>query len=474
MTFLLLLYEGLVKMLTWSTILTGFSIFILKKALNVKILKKNPILLKVRNFLILCLKMRLLYRYGVKLDAPRVFGVYLQDSGSSGGEGIGELHNNIMYYLIIILLSVGWLLLCATVKYIANKAHISYKYLNHGIKVPIQKYSKETLKMVVNLYIRTFSIMSYIVRNLNLNAVKVYENDRYISDIPKSSFHMLTDKNLIYDIPEPMIENWKFYPRPWENLNMYSNSSNKNLTIFYQWLSGLIDGGGSFIISYHKPFIFLFSIEICIDINKKYLLYLIQQKIGIGKIHISGNKSKLIIVKPNDISLILKILGTNPLQSRKYLNYLFFKRALELYNTTTEEPDCEMLKKVYYIQKDLNKEINGKSLACASAINKIIITPYWLVGFVEAKGLFFRSKKYNNRLIFSLTLSIKELALLREIQNYLYMGFCEKELNYISIVTSKRRYNSKRTIQLIISREDIINYKLIPYLESINVEVNNV
>ena len=40
-------------------------------------------------------------------DAPRPWGIYFQDSASPQMEGLVELHDNIMFYLIIILFGVG-------------------------------------------------------------------------------------------------------------------------------------------------------------------------------------------------------------------------------------------------------------------------------------------------------------------------------------------------------------------------------
>jgi cytochrome c oxidase subunit 1 len=41
-------------------------------------------------------------------DAPRAWGLYFQDSASPQMEALIELHDNIMYYLVAILFSVGW------------------------------------------------------------------------------------------------------------------------------------------------------------------------------------------------------------------------------------------------------------------------------------------------------------------------------------------------------------------------------
>ena len=40
-------------------------------------------------------------------DAPRPWGIYFQDSATPQMEGILELHDNILFYLVIILFAVG-------------------------------------------------------------------------------------------------------------------------------------------------------------------------------------------------------------------------------------------------------------------------------------------------------------------------------------------------------------------------------
>ena len=47
-------------------------------------------------------------------------------------EGLVELHDNIMYYLVIILFSVGWVLFSIIRNFAAKRSPISHKYLNHG------------------------------------------------------------------------------------------------------------------------------------------------------------------------------------------------------------------------------------------------------------------------------------------------------------------------------------------------------
>ena len=69
------------------------------------------------------------------LDAPRPWGLYFQDSASPQMEALVELHDNIMFYLIIILFSVGWILGAIVTKF--SKTVITNKYVSHGTLVEL-------------------------------------------------------------------------------------------------------------------------------------------------------------------------------------------------------------------------------------------------------------------------------------------------------------------------------------------------
>lgn len=75
-------------------------------------------------------------------DAPHPWGLYFQDTASPQMEALIELHNNIMFYLFIILLGVSWILVSILKNYIYYNSIISNKYLNHGTSVPFSKCSK--------------------------------------------------------------------------------------------------------------------------------------------------------------------------------------------------------------------------------------------------------------------------------------------------------------------------------------------
>jgi heme/copper-type cytochrome/quinol oxidase subunit 2 len=78
-----------------------------------------------------------LNKFTMGFDAPSPWGIYFQDSATPQMEGLVELHDNIMYYLVIILFGVGWILLSIIRNYVSTKSPISHKYLNHGTLIEL-------------------------------------------------------------------------------------------------------------------------------------------------------------------------------------------------------------------------------------------------------------------------------------------------------------------------------------------------
>jgi cytochrome c oxidase subunit 1 len=70
-------------------------------------------------------------------DAPRPWGLFFQDSASPQMEALIELHNNIMFYLFVILFSVGWIILSVVINYSFKNYRIGNKYLNHGTLIEV-------------------------------------------------------------------------------------------------------------------------------------------------------------------------------------------------------------------------------------------------------------------------------------------------------------------------------------------------
>ena len=70
-------------------------------------------------------------------DAPRPWGIYFQDSGTPQMEGLVELHDNILFYLVIILFAVMWILVSILRMNRNNGASISHRFIGHGTFVEL-------------------------------------------------------------------------------------------------------------------------------------------------------------------------------------------------------------------------------------------------------------------------------------------------------------------------------------------------
>ena len=78
-----------------------------------------------------------IHKLFITCDAPRPWGLYFQDSASPQTEALVELHDNIMFYLVIILFGVAWVMISIIRNHVSNKSPISNKYLNHGTLIEL-------------------------------------------------------------------------------------------------------------------------------------------------------------------------------------------------------------------------------------------------------------------------------------------------------------------------------------------------
>ena len=73
----------------------------------------------------------------ILMDAPRPWGIYFQDSATPQMEGLVELHNNIVFYLFIILFGVSWTLAGIIIKFNYRNSPVSQKYVSHGTLIEL-------------------------------------------------------------------------------------------------------------------------------------------------------------------------------------------------------------------------------------------------------------------------------------------------------------------------------------------------
>lgn len=68
----------------------------------------------------------------INLDVAEPWQIGFQDGASPGFDGIVALHDSILFYLVLILVSVLWILFSIITNFNSSKNSIVYKYLNHG------------------------------------------------------------------------------------------------------------------------------------------------------------------------------------------------------------------------------------------------------------------------------------------------------------------------------------------------------
>jgi cytochrome c oxidase subunit 2 len=70
-------------------------------------------------------------------DAPLAWGLYFQDGASPSIEGIIDLHNRIMFYLVVILFGVTWIMLSIMWNFNKSNNKLVYRDLNHGTLIEL-------------------------------------------------------------------------------------------------------------------------------------------------------------------------------------------------------------------------------------------------------------------------------------------------------------------------------------------------
>jgi hypothetical protein len=378
-----------------------------------------------------------------------------------------------MYYLVIILFAVSWVLLSIIRNFVETKSPISHKYLNHGIiSVPAQKCSNYSK---YNQFLNScpFNVYNYRkVRGYSTSSLKdrggdssddlfipaaIYEDASSMQkailkdNAGKAGIYMLTNK-LTGDI--------------------YVGQSIKGTGDIYEWFCGLTDGEGSFLIS-TRGTNYMFTFKIKLHVDDTDMLNFIQKFLGIGKVYTYGNASEFSVNKQIEVKKILDIFNNYPLNSTKYLNFLAFKKAFELYTSSNDQNSADIVQGIAEIRSSMNKSRFDFEMPKDKQFR---ITPYWLLGFVEGEGSFYAENKYNFVLGFAITQRASDLALMEKIKIYFSnlssagLPVNAKVPNYSTEVVSLSTYQreSGSYVNLIITRTDFILDVLIPFFDSMN------
>ena len=254
-------------------------------------------------------------------------------------------------------------------------------------------------------------------------------------------------------------------------------SSDKNTNIFSlnPWfITGFTDGDGSFSVSIAKkksgtgwkiqP---LFTIGL--DPKDLDLLVQIQAYFKVGKIYTSSRGIVYYTVGSTKdiIKYILPHFDKYNLVTLKIKDYLVFKNIVLLIEKG-EHKSLSGLLKIFSLRAILNKGLPSFIKAEYPNITPAVepefklsnyLNSHWLSGFITAEGSFFisiysnekRKAGYAVSLVFSLSQDLRDLELLNRLVNYLGCGIV-------------REHPNRNTAELIITKNEDINLKLIKFL----------
>jgi len=192
---------------------------------------------------------------------------------------------------------------------------------------------------------------------------------------------------------------------------------------FEQWLVGFTDGDGNFHIGEQKvgdKKKWNLSFKLTQSAYNARVLNYIKKELGVGSITKDGNKLQFFIRDRKVLeSVLIPIFDRNPLLTTKYFDYVKLKKALYILNNMEidkEKKDIEIkkLKDSKPSNNYISPAWNNASLPLTNidSINNVM-TKSWLIGFIEAEGSFYLTKKDLNRIVhgFGLTQKLDKIVL---------------------------------------------------------------
>ena len=200
------------------------------------------------------------------------------------------------------------------------------------------------------------------------------------------------------------------------------------------------------------------------------VLEYIHRRLAIG--HVRSYKTECIfnVTDREGIKLLISIFDKYNLNTTKYLDYLDFKEAFNLHINKDKDLETKSIKDAII---ELKNQMNTNRVNFDRPENfKIVITKWWLLGFVEGDGSFFMRRDTFTP-VFCIEITGVQLDVLIKIKEFLekslgfnlYSLYKLKHSSIIAVTTVKARKDSKSSVSLIIKNVRVLNNYLVPFLE---------
>lgn len=184
--------------------LINYSIFF-QGWLNQKVGSLKYVINYIYKWLFIVIMMIFMLFLKIENDAPKRWQIGFQDPATSIMEGIIELHNNIFFYLIVILILVFWMITIIFLHYSYQFNYLFRKYAYYSILDNIRIETQRRRWTVFYLYVKKNLISQKITHNATLETVWVILPAFILISIALPSFDILYSMDEIFN-PEFLIK----------------------------------------------------------------------------------------------------------------------------------------------------------------------------------------------------------------------------------------------------------------------------
>lgn len=209
---------------------------------------------------------------------------------------------------------------------------------------------------------------------------------------------------------------------------------------WYEWFVGYTDGDGCFNIYTDlesKKIIFTFKIDQ--KSNNAQVLYFMKKKLGVGSIRTDKLGMSHFIVRDQKglKNVILPLFDKYELQTNKRNSYNRFKKCFLIW-TDSSKTQVEKIIEIRNISLTEYKNVEPN------------LSKSWIIGFTEAEGSFYLTKKDTNRVVHSFGITqkldkpvleeIREILKLKESVRWNQKGFWKLDTSNVKDVKLVKDY----------------------------------